>query len=162
MSFGSSYDTRRTVEGRKKTAFSRIGKRKRFEKSRMRRRTASNKTAANTRARYREGERPRKEEAGKEAKMKKSLMPCERRDPSSVTPDEPAGDDAVKGGICQTSGYIHSSPKKASRAKPGRRLCRSVNGRTSLADSSFPDCGQAEESRLTRSRERNSSRIPRV
>lgn len=33
--------------------------------------------------------------------MKKSLMPCERRDPSSVTPDEPASgeDDERKEGM---------------------------------------------------------------
>lgn len=44
--------------------------------------------------------------------MKKSPMPCERRDLSSVTPDEPADDEGRKG-ECQTSGYVHSSPKKA-------------------------------------------------
>lgn len=46
--------------------------------------------------------------------MKKSLMPCERRDLSSVTPDEPASGGLRGKGECQTSGYIHSSPKKAS------------------------------------------------
>lgn len=42
--------------------------------------------------------------------MKKSLMPCERRDPSSVTPDEPAGDDEERG-----MPDLEAMPKKASR-----------------------------------------------
>lgn len=42
--------------------------------------------------------------------MKKSLMPCERRDPSSVTPDEPAGDDEERG-----MPDLEATPKKASR-----------------------------------------------
>lgn len=53
-------------------------------------------------------------EGRREIKMKKSLMPCERRDLSSVTPDEPASGGLRGKGECQTSGYIHSSPKKAS------------------------------------------------
>lgn len=35
-------------------------------------------------------------------------MPCERRDLSSVTPDEPASGGRRGKGECQTSGYIHS------------------------------------------------------
>lgn len=38
--------------------------------------------------------------------------------------------------------------RKRHRTQPARRLCRSLNGRTyiSYENSSFPDCGQAEES----------------
>ena len=60
-----------------------------------------------------EEEEEKKKESGRR-KMKKSPMPCERRDLSSMTPDEPAKDGEAKGGMPpHSSGYVHSSPKKA-------------------------------------------------
>lgn len=79
--------------------------------------------------------------------MKKSLMPCERRDLSSVTPDEPASRGLRGKGECQTSGYIHSSPKKASHttSTPIEPIGQTYT-HTLFENSYFPDCGQAEES----------------
>jgi len=73
-------------------------------------------------------------------------MPCERRDPSSVTPDEPASDDEERG---MSDLRLHSQfAEKGIAHNRHRRLCRSLDGRTytSRENPSFPDCGQAEES----------------
>lgn len=91
-----------------------------FERSERRRRE---KRPGPWLSRMREKRREAKEEEGEEEekkresgrrKMKKSPMPCERRDLSSMTPDEPAKDGEAKGGMPpHSSGYVHSSPKKA-------------------------------------------------
>lgn len=72
---------------------------------------SSNKTAASSRTclcGYREGAKPGGGRRREDLKMKKSLMPCERRDLSSVTPDEPAEDDEERGNARPQATYIHS------------------------------------------------------
>lgn len=77
--------------------------------------------------------------------MKKSLMPCERRDLSSVTPDEPAGDDEQRG---MPDLRLHSqfAEKGIAHNRPADCADRSTDVRNSSENSSFPDCRQAEES----------------
>lgn len=93
--------------------------------------------------------------------MKKSLMPCERRDLSSVTPDEPASGGLRGKGECQTSGYIHSSPKKASHTtstpiEPIGQCIHIPDSRTRI----FLIADRRKNRRLIRRREWNLSRNP--
>lgn len=83
--------------------------------------------------------------SGYEVKMKKSLMPCERRDLSSVTPDEPASDDEERG---MPDLRLHSQFAEKGIAHNRHADCadRSTDVRSSFENSSFPDCRQAEES----------------
>lgn len=72
-------------------------------------------------------------------------MPCERRDLSSVTPDEPASDDEERG---MPDLRLHSQFAEKGIAHNRHADCavRSTDVRTSLENLSFPDCGQTEES----------------
>lgn len=53
--------------------------------------------------------------------MKKSPMPCERRDLSSVTPDEPADDDEERGNARPQATF--TVRRKRHATQPARRLC---------------------------------------
>ena len=75
----------------------------------------------------RERERERVWEGGEggRRKMKKSPMPCERRDLSSVTPDEPADDDEERGNARPQATF--TVRRKRHATQPARRLCWPVN-----------------------------------
>ena len=77
--------------------------------------------------RERERERERVWEGGEggRRKMKKSPMPCERRDLSSVTPDEPADDDEERGNARPQATF--TVRRKRHATQPARRLCWPVN-----------------------------------
>lgn len=55
--------------------------------------------------------------------MKKSPMPCERRDLSSMTPDEPAKDGEAKGECRHTPQATFTVRRKRHGTQPVRRLC---------------------------------------
>lgn len=78
--------------------------------------------------------------------MKKSLMPCERRDLSSVTPDEPASDDDEERGMPVLRLHSQFAEKGIAHNRHTDCADRSTDVRSSSEDSSFPDCRQAEES----------------
>ena len=75
---------------------------------------------------YRKREREREKRGWEEKKrVKKSTMPCERRDLSSVTPDEPADDDEERGNARPEATF--TVRRKRHATQPARRLCWPVN-----------------------------------
>lgn len=71
--------------------------------------------------RRRRGVEGRERAEGGRGKMKKSPMPCERRDLSSMTPDEPAKD--AKGECRHTPQATFTVRRKRHGTQPVRRLC---------------------------------------
>lgn len=111
----------------------------------------------------RERDRRRKKKRAKDKNKKKSLMPCERRDPSSVTPDEPPSSgrrEKEGGGAGMPDLKLHSRFAEKGIARTSDRNADCADRSTYASTRLFPIADRRKNRRPIRSGESNLSRSP--